>query len=344
MIITLKNGISQEQIDKLKVYFDQFGCKTPVVMGETFSTMSVLGDTSKIDINVVSGLSGVESVKRIALPFKQVSRDFHPQDTIIDVCGLKIGGNNPLVVIGGPCSVESEEQVTDIAIHVKEAGGVMLRGGAYKPRTSPYAFQGLQTKGILAMVHAREKTGLPIVSELMSADKIDEFEQYVDVIQIGARNMQNFELLKEVGKRTTKPILLKRGLANTIEEWLMSAEYIVANGNPNVILCERGIRTFEKYTRNTLDLSVIPLVKKLTHLPIIIDPSHATGKWDLVESMSLAAIAAGCDGLIIEVHNDPEHAWSDGQQCLKYDTFEELINKGKKIAKVIGRDIVTCQK
>ena len=339
MILTLKQDIQKEQIERLQAVFTKYGCTTSVVIGETFSTMSVLGDTSKIDLNSVSVLSGVKDVKRIAKPYKQVSRDFYPLDSVIDVGGIKVGGNNPIVIIGGPCSVESKEQVTDIAINVKKAGGTMLRGGAYKPRTSPYAFQGLGTEGVLAMVHAREKTGLPIVSELMSADKIEEFEEHVDLIQIGARNMQNFELLKEVGKRTTKPILLKRGLANTIEEWLMSAEYIVANGNPNVILCERGIRTFEKYTRNTLDLSVIPLVKKLTHLPIIIDPSHATGQWDLVESMSLAAIAAGCDGLIIEVHNDPEHAWSDGQQSLKYDTFEELIKKGRKIAEVIGRNI-----
>ena len=339
MIITLRKDITDEQLTALKEYFAKYNCTTPVVIGDTFTTMSVLGDTSKIDVNLIEIFGGVESVKRIAYPFKQVSRAFHKEDTVFDVNGIKIGGNNPIIVIGGPCSVESEESVVEIAKNVKKAGGVMLRGGAYKPRTSPYAFQGLGTEGILAMVSAREKTGLPIVSELMSESKIEEFEKYVDIIQIGARNMQNFELLKEVGKRTTKPILLKRGLANTIEEWLMSAEYIIANGNPNVILCERGIRTFEKYTRNTLDLSVIPLVKKLTHLPIIIDPSHATGKWDLVESMSLAAIAAGCDGLIIEVHNDPEHALSDGQQCLKYDTFAELIKKGKKIAKVIGRDL-----
>ena len=339
MIITLKPQIEKENISNLQEYFAKFGCTTSIVYGETFSTMSILGDTSKIDINSVSILKGVKSVKRIALPFKQVSRDFHPIDSVIDVGGIKVGGKEPLVIIGGPCSVECEEQIIDIAENVKKAGAHMLRGGAYKPRTSPYAFQGLGTQGILAMVKAREQTSLPIVSELMSADKIEEFEEHVDLIQIGARNMQNFELLKEVGKRTTKPILLKRGLANTIEEWLMSAEYIIANGNPNVILCERGIRTFEKYTRNTLDLSVVPIVKKLTHLPIIIDPSHATGQWDLVESMALASIAAGCDGLIIEVHNQPELAWSDGQQSLKYDNFEELIKKGREIAKVVGREV-----
>ena len=228
--------------------------------------------------------------------------------------------------------------ICHLAQEVKNSGGVMLRGGAYKPRTSPYAFQGMGTEGILAMVEARKKTGLPIVTELMSADKLDEFIEYVDVIQIGARNMQNFDLLKAVGK-TNKPVLLKRGLANTIEEWIMSAEYIMSEGNENVMLCERGIRTFEPYTRNTLDLSVVPIIKKKTHLPIIIDPSHATGDWELVESASLAAIAAGADGLIIEVHDCPECAWSDGAQSLKPQRFAEVIRKGKKIAEVIGRDM-----
>ena len=230
------------------------------------------------------------------------------------------------------------DHICDLAQDVKDAGGDMLRGGAYKPRTSPYAFQGLQTEGILDMVEARKRTGLPIVSEIMSADKIDEFVEHVDLIQVGARNMQNFELLKALGK-INKPILLKRGLSNTIEEWLMSAEYIMAGGNENVILCERGIRTFEKYTRNTLDLSVVQIVKKKTHLPIIIDPSHATGNWELVESMSLAAIAAGADGLIVEVHRNPEEAWSDGQQCLKPKKFKEMIDKARVIANVVGRDL-----
>lgn len=241
-------------------------------------------------------------------------------------------------MIGGPCSVEGDKQIMDIAKSVKEAGGCMLRGGAYKPRTSPYAFQGMGTKGIQCMMHARETYGLPIVSELMSVDKLDEFVENVDLIQIGARNMQNFDLLKAVG-RVKKPVLLKRGLANTIEEWIMAAEYIMSEGNENVIFCERGIRTFETYTRNTLDLSVIPILKEKTHLPIIIDPSHATGDWKLVESASLAAIAAGADGLIIEVHNDPENAWSDGAQSLKPERFKEVIDKGKAIATVIGRDM-----
>ena len=234
--------------------------------------------------------------------------------------------------------MEGDTQIMDIAKQVKAAGGDMLRGGAYKPRTSPYAFQGMGSEGVACMVHARETYGLPIVSELMSADKIDEFVEHVDLIQIGARNMQNFDLLKAVG-RVNKPVLLKRGLANTIEEWIMAAEYIMSEGNENVIFCERGIRTFETYTRNTLDLSVVPIIKEKTHLPIIIDPSHATGDWRLVESASLAAIAAGADGLIIEVHNDPENAWSDGAQSLKPERFAEVIRKGRKIAEVIGRSM-----
>ncbi len=241
-------------------------------------------------------------------------------------------------MIGGPCSVEGLDQICQLAKDVKDAGAVMLRGGAYKPRTSPYAFQGLETEGILDMVEARKQTGLPIVSELMDSNQLPEFEKYVDIIQIGARNMQNFTLLKAVGK-SKKPILLKRGLANTIEEWIMSAEYIMASGNPNVILCERGIRTFEKYTRNTLDLSVVPIIKEKTHIPIIIDPSHATGNWKYIEKMSLAAVAAGADGLIIEVHEQPECAWSDGAQCLKPEKFKHLIEKAREIAHVVGRDL-----
>ena len=262
---------------------------------------------------------------------------FHPEDTIVNVDGIRIGGKK-IVLIAGPCSVESEEQIVRIAEEVKECGADMLRGGAYKPRTSPYAFQGLGTEGIMDLVSAREKTGLPIVSELMSVDKIDEFIENVDIIQIGARNMQNFDLLKAVG-RTNKPVLLKRGLCNTIEEWIMAAEYIMAEGNMNVIFCERGIRTFETYTRNTLDLAVIPIIKERTHLPIIIDPSHAAGNYKLIESLSLAAIAAGADGLIIEVHDDPENAWSDGAQSLKPERFKDLVAKGKAIAHVVGRSL-----
>lgn len=263
---------------------------------------------------------------------------FHPDDTIVNIDGVRIGGQEKIAMIGGPCSVESEEQIVRIAKEVKAAGGTMLRGGAYKPRTSPYAFQGLETEGIEALLKAKEETGLPIVSELMDAEHIPEFIENVDLIQIGARNMQNFSLLKELGK-IQKPILLKRGLSNTIEEWIMSAEYIMAGGNENVILCERGIRTFEKYTRNTLDLSVIPIIKEKTHLPIIIDPSHATGNWKWVESMSLAAIAAGADGLIIEVHDTPDKAWSDGAQSLKPEKFKSIIEKGRVVADVVGRSL-----
>lgn len=277
----------------------------------------------------------IDTKKQEAMyPFHLVSKEFHPEDTVIDVQGIKIGGHHPVVFIGGPCSVESEASILCIAKGVKQAGGQLLRGGAYKPRTSPYAFQGLQSQGIQYLKEAGQKYHMPIVSEIMSSDKLDEFVENVDIIQVGARNMQNFELLKALGK-IRKPILLKRGLANTIEEWLMSAEYIMAGGNKEVILCERGIRTFENYTRNTLDLSVIPIVKKLTHLPIIIDPSHATGQWDLVESMSLAAVAAGCDGLIIEVHNEPEKALSDGAQSLTIAHYAQLVKKAKEIEKVI---------
>ena len=275
---------------------------------------------------------------RVSEPYKLANRAFHPEDSIIDVSGVKVGGDH-LALIAGPCSVESKEQVIAIAREAKAAGANMLRGGAFKPRTSPYAFQGMGTAGLDILVAAKKETGLPIVSELMSADYIDEFNEKVDLVQIGARNMQNFDLLKEVGKRCTKPILLKRGLSATYEEWIMSAEYIMASGNPNVILCERGIRTFESYTRNTLDLQAIPVIKRLTHLPIIIDPSHAGGKWWLVEPMAKAAVAAGCDGLMIEVHNDPEHALCDGPQSLKPKKYTELLRQVKGIGEIVGKKI-----
>lgn len=271
-------------------------------------------------------------------PYKLANRAFHPEDSVIDVAGVKIGGNH-LAMIAGPCSVESEEQVIEIAKAAKAAGANLLRGGAFKPRTSPYAFQGMGSEGLDILVAAKKATGLPIVSELMSAEYIEEFNEKVDLVQIGARNMQNFTLLKEVGKRCTKPILLKRGLSSTYEEWIMSAEYIMASGNPNVILCERGVRTFESYTRNTLDLQAIPVIKKLTHLPIIIDPSHAGGKWWLVEPMAKAAVAAGCDGLMIEVHNNPECAMCDGPQSLKPKKYTELLQQLKGIAEIVGKKI-----
>ena len=262
---------------------------------------------------------------------------FLPDDSVVDVNGIKIGGKK-IIVMAGPCSVETEEQIISVAKSVKLGGAAMLRGGAFKPRTSPYSFQGLKEKGLELLKIAKQETGLPIVTEIMSADKIERFVEDVDVIQVGARNMQNFELLKELGK-TNKPILLKRGLSATIEEWIMSAEYIMAGGNDNVILCERGIRTFETYTRNTLDLSAIPAVKKLSHLPIVIDPSHASGMWWMVEPMAKAAIAAGADGLIIEVHNDPEHALCDGAQSLKPERFAHLMGELKGIAQIIGREM-----
>ncbi|WMJ22525.1 3-deoxy-7-phosphoheptulonate synthase [Paludicola sp. MB14-C6] len=336
MIITLKKNTPKEEAQKIISAIEKKGLHVTVIEGTNYNVYGVVGDTTVLDEKAISANPFVDNVTRIAAPYKKANRLFHPDDSIIDVAGIKVGGQEDIVVIGGPCSVEDRLSLLELAKDVKQAGGCMLRGGAYKPRTSPYAFQGMGTTGIEWMCEAREQYGLPIVSELMSIDKMDEFEEHVDLIQVGARNMQNFDLLKVLGK-SKKPVLLKRGLANTIEEWIMSAEYIMAGGNENVILCERGIRTFEKYTRNTLDLSVIPIIKQKSHLPIIIDPSHATGDWKLVESMSLAAIAAGADGLIIEVHNNPESAWSDGAQSLKPDKFKAVIEKGRQIAHVIGR-------
>ena len=336
MIITMKKSATKADIEHVMKQLKDKGLQIHESIGENLNVFGVVGDTSQVDPKRIEANKHVESVVRVSSPYKKASRMFHPEDTIVEVNGIHIGGKEKIVVIGGPCSVEGKDMICHIAHEVKDAGGVMLRGGAYKPRTSPYAFQGMGTEGILALAQARKQTGLPVVTELMSADKLDEFVEYVDVIQIGARNMQNFDLLKAVGK-TNKRVLLKRGLANTIEEWIMSAEYILSEGNTNVMLCERGIRTFEPYTRNTLDLSVVPIIKKKTHLPIIIDPSHATGDWELVEAASLAAIAAGADGLIVEVHDHPECAWSDGAQSLKPDNFKELIRKGKAIAGVIGR-------
>ena len=336
MIITMKKSATKADIEHVMKQLKDKGLQIHESIGENLNVFGVVGDTSQVDPKRIEANKHVESVVRVSSPYKKASRMFHPEDTIVEVNGIHIGGKEKIVVIGGPCSVEGKDMICHIAHEVKDAGGVMLRGGAYKPRTSPYAFQGMGTEGILALAQARKQTGLPVVTELMSADKLDEFVESVDVIQIGARNMQNFDLLKAVGK-TNKPVLLKRGLANTIEEWIMSAEYILSEGNTNVMLCERGIRTFEPYTRNTLDLSVVPIIKKKTHLPIIIVPSHATGDWELVEAASLAAIAAGADGLIVEVHDHPECAWSDGAQSLKPDNFKELIRKGKAIAGVIGR-------
>ena len=338
MVITVNSQAPKKELEELVASFSEKGIKSQIITGDTVDVIGLVGDTSRIDMDTLKTIPWVISITRIASPFKRASRMFHPQDTIVDVNGIKIGGKEKIIVMAGPCAVEGKEQIETIADSVKASGATILRGGAYKPRTSPYSFQGLRSKGIELLRDTRSKTGLPVVTEIMSADKIDEFIENVDIIQVGARNMQNFELLKVLGQ-TNKPILLKRGLANTIEEWLMSAEYIMSEGNPNVILCERGIRTFEKMTRNTLDLSVIPLIKKHSHLPIVIDPSHATGHRELVESMTLAAIAAGADGLIIEVHNNPSVAVSDGAQSLTLEQFEELMVKGKAIAKIIGREI-----
>ena len=337
MIITLKKDAKQDQIDHLIHRFENMGLQVTVIYGENYNVFGLVGDTTKVDEKNVMANPIVANVQRVDEPYKLVNRKFHPDNTIVDVNGIQIGGQK-IVMIAGPCSVEGKEQITRIAKEVKECGADMLRGGAYKPRTSPYAFQGLGTEGIQDLCIARKQTGLPVVSELMAVEHLDEFIENVDVIQIGARNMQNFDLLKAVGK-TKKPVLLKRGLANTISEWIMAAEYIMSEGNPNVIFCERGIRTFETMTRNTLDLAVIPIIKEKTHLPIIIDPSHAAGNWKLIEALSLASIAAGADGLIIEVHDNPECAWSDGDQSLKPDKYASLIQKGKKIAEVVGRRI-----
>ena len=338
MIITMKKDAPEQEIKNLMESIEAKGVKVTMIQGTNYNVFGLVGDTTVIDDRMITANPYVDNVKRIAAPYKKANRLFHPLDSVIDVDGIKVGGKEKIVVIGGPCSVEGEESVMRIAKAVKEAGGCMLRGGAYKPRTSPYSFQGMGLEGLKCMYKAKQAYNMPIVSELMSEKKLDEFEEYVDLIQVGARNMQNFDLLKALSK-SKKPVLLKRGLANTMEEWIMAAEYIMAGGNENVIMCERGIRTFETYTRNTLDLSVIPIIKSKTHLPIIIDPSHATGDRKLVESMSLAAIAAGADGLIIEVHDNPECAWSDGAQSVTPDAFKTLIEKGKKIANVIGRDM-----
>ena len=337
MIVILKQQAKNEEIEKLIRYIEAKGLEVSPVIGIEKSILGLIGDTSQVDISSIKANEIVEKVMHVQEPFKKANRMFHPEDTIVDVNGIKIGGNK-IAVIAGPCSVESEEQIIGIAKEVKELGAGLLRGGAFKPRTSPYAFQGLKYEGLELLKKARQNTGLPIVTELMSQYDIEIFVENVDVIQVGARNMQNFDLLKELGK-TNKPILLKRGLSATIEEWLMSAEYIMAGGNENVILCERGIRTFENYTRNTLDLSAVPAVKNLSHLPVVIDPSHATGKYWMVEPLAKAAVAVGADGLIIEVHNDPSHALCDGPQSIKPERFGKLMKELKAIAEAVGREI-----
>lgn len=322
MVIVLKPDAKPEQIENLEAWLHRMGIQTHISYGQKQTIIGMVGDTSGVDMDLVRALDIVDKVQRIQEPFKTANRKFHSASLVVDIGGAKIGGGH-FQIIAGPCSVESEEQVCYIAECVKKSGAGLLRGGAFKPRTSPYAFQGLKGDGLKLLQEAKERTGLPIVSEIMNAVHIPMFEETVDLVQVGARNMQNFELLKELGKMS-KPILLKRGLANTIDEMLMSAEYIMAGGNPNVILCERGIRTFETRTRNTLDLSAIPVLKRLTHLPIVIDPSHAMGYSHLVKPMAMAATVAGADGLMIEVHNDPAKALCDGPQSLTPEAFDDV--------------------
>jgi len=332
----MKTDANKSDIEKLKGKLERLGLKVNE-SGENRCVLGLIGDTTSINMGQIEANEAVDRVMKVTDSFKRANRLFHTENTIVDVRGNLIGGKK-IVLMAGPCSVESEEQILTIAEAVKKSGATFLRGGAFKPRTSPYSFQGLKDEGIRLLKLAREKTGLPIVSEIMATELVEKVAEDVDILQIGARNMQNYELLKEVGK-TRRPVLLKRGLCATIEEFLMSAEYIMSEGNENVILCERGIRTFETYTRNTLDISVIPAIKKLSHLPIIIDPSHAAGKWWMVEALSKAAVAAGADGLIIEVHNDPENAWSDGEQSLKPEKFDALTKKLRLIASIEDREI-----
>ena len=338
MIIILKQDAPVSEVEKLCRDIEAQNIKINEVKGAQTTILGLIGDTHKVDMEAIEAQEIVESVQRVQEPYKGVNRKFHPENTVISVGNAKIGDGN-IAVIAGPCSVESEEQIIDTCTKVKTAGANLLRGGAFKPRTSPYSFQGMRDEGIKLLLEAKKATGLPIVTEIMSLEHIDLFAD-VDVIQVGARNMQNFEMLKELGK-CNKPILLKRGLANTIEELLMSAEYIFAGGNTNIMLCERGIRTFETMTRNTLDISAIPVLKKLTHLPVIIDPSHATGKYELVEPLAMASVAAGADGLIIEVHNNPQKALCDGAQSLTPEHFDRCMKQCGKIASALGKTIGT---
>lgn len=332
MIAVLKKETTSEQKQHLLSWLKNMGLDVHVSEGKEFTVFGLVGDTSRVDIDLLNSLEIVESVKRVSEPFKQANRKFHPNDSVIDVNGVKIGGGN-FAMIAGPCSVEGEEQIIAVAQAVKAAGANILRGGAFKPRTSPYAFQGMKDEGIRLLVEAKKVTGLPIITEIMNTRTLDLFED-VDIIQVGARNMQNFDLLQELGK-TNKPVLLKRGLANTLQELLMSAEYIMSEGNENIILCERGIRTYETYTRNTLDLSAVPVLHELSHLPVVVDPSHATGKAVLVPPMAAASAAAGADGIMIEVHNNPSKALCDGPQSLTPEKFADVNRTVQAIREVM---------
>jgi 3-deoxy-7-phosphoheptulonate synthase len=337
MLLILNKNADESEVHIIKEKIFKMGFELNEINEPNYHILSIIGDTSKIDPGVFKAYENIDKVVFVQEPYKKANRLFHPDDTHIKV-GKETIGKNKLSIIAGPCSVESREQILSIAQSVKKAGAGFLRGGAFKPRTSPYSFQGLKDEGLELLKYAKHETDLPIVTEIMSTEYLDEYVENVDIIQVGARNMQNFELLKKLGK-TKKPILLKRGLSSTIEELLMSAEYVLLGGNENVILCERGIRTFENFTRNTLDLSAIPAIKKLSHLPVIVDPSHSTGMWWMVESMAMAAVAAGADGLIIEVHNDPENALCDGNQSIKPERFALLMEKLKLIAQAVGREI-----
>jgi 3-deoxy-7-phosphoheptulonate synthase len=333
MVIVMKPNAPQTETERIISKMESLYLKVHVSQGEKYCILGLVGDTSRVDPGQIQANEYVEKLLRVQYPFKLASRLFHPEDSVIQVDGHKIGGCS-ITVIAGPCSVESEDQLITIARSVKEHGAHILRGGAFKPRTSPYSFQGLGEEALKILRKAKEETGMPIVTEVMCIETLDLVAEYADILQIGARNMQNFSLLKKVGKMSL-PVLLKRGMSATIEDFLMAAEYIMSEGNPNVILCERGIRTFEKYTRNTLDLSAVPVIKELSHLPIIVDPSHATGKWSMVEPLAKAAIAAGADGLMVEVHHQPELALSDGAQSLKPDKFAKLMTSVNKIAAVL---------
>ncbi len=336
MIIVLKENALKKDIDELKTFLEKQNVKVSSIEGTETTVLGLVGDTSHVDVDTILLSDIVDKVMKVSEPYKRANRSFHPENTVIELGnGVKIGENR-IVMMAGPCAVENEEQLMTIAKGVKKSGASLLRGGAFKPRSSPYAFQGLKSEGLVLLKQAKEMTGLPIVSEITNQHYVELFNDYVDVIQVGARNMQNFELLKELGK-TDKPILLKRGFANTMEELLMSAEYIMSSGNEKVILCERGIRTSETYTRNTLDISAVPVLKRKSHLPVIVDPSHAAGTYWLVEPLALAAVAAGCDGLIVEVHNDPKVALSDGAQSLTLEHFEKLMDHARGVALSVNR-------
>lgn len=341
MIIVLKPNTSPENISRVENLIKKKGLDTHIVQGAEMTIIGCIGDTTAIDPKLFEVDSSVDKVMHVQEPYKLANRAFHPEDTIVDVSGVKIGGGN-MGYIAGPCSIESFEQVLEVARAVKASGANLLRGGAFKPRTSPYSFQGLGLEGLDILYEVKKEVGLPIVTELLSLEHLDIFNEKVDLIQIGARNMQNFDLLKHLGQ-VDRPILLKRGLNATYEEWIMAAEYIMANGNENVILCERGIRTFEQYTRNTLDLQSVPVLNRLTHLPVIVDPSHAGGKWWLVEPMAKAAVAAGADGLMIEVHNNPECALCDGAQSLKPNKYDLLMKDITQIARILGRSVTYAE-